>query len=131
MLQHRSVDFFEHVKAHLDAVIGMDADDVRVECRVMDFTERQPVGDLRLPFGIAVRDDVRGLQQLVVPQATNRAMFAVDFQHSLVERLPVEALTNTRPNVKSAAVCPADVSDCSCSPSCCNTRAAPGRSPKK
>lgn len=56
MLQHRSVDFLQHVEAHLDVIVGIDADDVTIERGVMQLAQCEAVRNARLAFRIAIRD---------------------------------------------------------------------------
>jgi hypothetical protein len=43
MLQHRPVDFFEHIETDLDDVVRSHAEDVTVERRMVEFAERKTV----------------------------------------------------------------------------------------
>ncbi|PYN23775.1 MAG: hypothetical protein DMD99_13265 [Candidatus Rokuibacteriota bacterium] len=51
MLEHRPVDFFQHVETHGDLEVGRDADEVAVEGGVVELAERETVGNDRLPRG--------------------------------------------------------------------------------
>jgi hypothetical protein len=93
MLQHRPIDFIENVQAHLDAVVWGHTDDVAVERGMMQLAQREPIRDARLPF-VGIRDDVRGFEEFMMAEATNRTVLPVGCQHSLAERLLVEALSN-------------------------------------
>lgn len=56
------MDFEQPVK-DVNSVIGFDADQVRVERRVVNFAQRQPVRDHRLPvLLVSVHDDVGGVE---------------------------------------------------------------------
>jgi hypothetical protein len=62
MLEHRPVDLREDVEAHGDFEVGRDADEVAIEGGVVELAERQAVGNDRLTEGMAVGEDVGGLQ---------------------------------------------------------------------
>jgi len=62
MPKHRPVDFFQHVEAHGDLEVGRDADEVAVEGGMVELAQRETVGNDWLPQGMAVREDVGGLQ---------------------------------------------------------------------
>ena len=73
MLEHRPVDLLQHVEAHRDLEVGRDADDVGVERGVMQRAEREAVGNYRLAGRVAIREDVGGLQQLVMAESADGA----------------------------------------------------------
>jgi hypothetical protein len=89
--QHRSVDLVENVLAHLDDVVGPQADDLVVEGGVMDLAQREAVGDHRCTTE-RVGDDVGRIQEFDVLQLTHRAGVPVRAQHVDAERRLVEAL---------------------------------------
>jgi hypothetical protein len=60
--QHRSVDLLEDVRTDLDLQVGPDAEDVPVERCMVDLAERESVGDDRLTSGVAIRQDVGGIE---------------------------------------------------------------------
>ena len=62
MLEHRPVDFLQHVEAHDDLEVRRHADDVRVERGVVKLAEREAVGNDRLAQRMAVGEDVGGFQ---------------------------------------------------------------------
>ena len=52
MLEHRPVDFLQHVEAHGDLEVGRDADEVAVEGGVVELAEREaPLGMTGSPRG--------------------------------------------------------------------------------
>jgi len=69
MNQHRPVLLPQHVVSNLDPEVRRDAQDVRVECAVMQRTQREPVGHDRLGQGMPVRQDLSRLEELLMPQA--------------------------------------------------------------
>ena len=73
VLEHRPVDLLQHVEAHRDLEVGRDADDVGVERGVVQFAEREAVGNHRLAERVALREDVGGFAELgrdVPPRGT-------------------------------------------------------------
>ena len=60
MLEHRPVDFLQHIEAHGDLEVGRDADEVAVEGGVVELAEREAIGNDRLAQGMAVGEDVGG-----------------------------------------------------------------------
>src|SRR5204862_2479746 len=87
VLQHRTVDLFQYIKPHLDTVIGIHSDDVAIERSVMKLAERETIRYLRLALRVAIRDDVCGFKQLLMPQPANRAVLLVGSKDALTERL--------------------------------------------
>ena len=77
VLQHRSVDLGKDVGADLDYVVGADAEDVGVERRVVNLTKGQAVAHDRIPVLVTIRQDVRGVEQLDVPQVAHAALVPV------------------------------------------------------
>ena len=63
-LEKRPVMDCEQPFGDMDAIIGIDTDQVRIERGMVDFRQRQPIGDHRLPvLLIGVHHDVRGIEQ--------------------------------------------------------------------
>jgi hypothetical protein len=52
VLQHRAIDFFEHVEAHFDPVVWAHAKNVAIERGVMELAERDAVRHLGLAFRV-------------------------------------------------------------------------------
>jgi hypothetical protein len=61
VLQHRPIFFFQNRRSDLDAVFRGDRDEEALKRRMVEFAQRQTVGDVRFTFR-AVRDDVGGVQ---------------------------------------------------------------------
>jgi len=72
-------------------MVRIDSQDVPVERRVMEFAEGEAVWDCGLTPRMSVRQDVGGLQQLIVPQATNCTLLTVGPQDTLPERFLMQA----------------------------------------
>src|SRR2546426_2870257 len=92
VLQHRAVWLAENVRAQLHRQVRPHAQDVPVERRVVQLAQRQPVRHDRLAPRMPVRQDVRRVEQLLVPQPADGALLAVRPQHPLPELLLVHAL---------------------------------------
>ena len=89
--EHRTVDLVENVRAHLDMEVGADAQDVPVERGMVDLAECETVGHDRLAAGMAVRQDVRGVEELRVLQSADGALGTVGYQDLLAELGLVDA----------------------------------------
>src|SRR5881628_3277377 len=92
VLEHRPVDFLQHVEAHGDLEVRRDADDVGVERGVVKLAEREAVGNHRLAERVAIREDQGGLQQLVMAEPADGAALLVGAEHALSEATLVQAL---------------------------------------
>ena len=68
--EHGAVFFDEDVQADLDDVVGGNTQEVAVEGGVVEFAEGQTVFDRGDPLGIAIGEDVGGVEELGVAQAT-------------------------------------------------------------
>ena len=62
--QHRPILLVEHVGSHHDPIVRMDGQQVAVEGCVVELAECEAVGDDRLPLGVSIANDVRGVEQL-------------------------------------------------------------------
>ena len=83
--QHRSVDFFEDVRTNFDLQIGANAEDVPVKRGVVDFAECESVRHDRLAAGMAVWQNVGGVEKFCVPEPTYGTRGAVGDQDPLAE----------------------------------------------
>src|SRR2546425_12310490 len=101
VLQDRPVRLVENVLAQLHRQVRPHAQDVPVERRVVQLAQRQPVRHDRLAPRMPVRQDVRRVEQLLVPQPADGALLAVGPQHPLPELLLVHALlAEARPMIQ-------------------------------
>lgn len=67
-VQHRAVGLSEQPPRDVDAVTGIDADQMRIEGGVVDLGQGHPVLDNRLTQQfILVRNDVRGVEEERLP----------------------------------------------------------------
>lgn len=86
MSQRGPVLLGEHVRAHLDNVIGTQPDDLPIECAVMQSAQRQSVRDNWFTEKIGIRDDVSGVEQLFMTKATEGTFTPICLQHSFPKR---------------------------------------------
>ena len=78
---------FEQSVRHMNAEIGVNADQVRVKCRVVNFAQRQPVRDHRLSvLLISVHNDMSGIEQPGFGEMRDRASAAIRVQNGFSER---------------------------------------------
>ena len=92
VFQHRPVNLLEHVQADLDLVVGPDAEDLRIERGVVQLAEREAVWNDRMPLRMPVWQNVRGLEEFLMPQMAHCAMRVVCREDALAERLLVQPL---------------------------------------
>ena len=83
--QHRPVFFSKNRRPHLDHVGRRHRQEVPVVRRMVQLAQREPVRDDRFAVGLGVPDDVRRVEQLLVPQAAQRALGLVRAQHALAK----------------------------------------------
>jgi hypothetical protein len=77
---------FEQAIGDVDAEIGVDADQVRVERRVVQLRQRQTIGDYGLTkLLVAINDDMRGVEQPRFRQLGDRASSIIRGEHSIAE----------------------------------------------
>lgn len=100
--QHQTVDFVEDVVPDLHDEVVADAEDVAIEGGVMELAHGQTIRDDRLSSGVAVGKDVRGVEQLGMPQAAKCARVAVRPQHALAELQLMKPLTGQPGDVRPA-----------------------------
>jgi hypothetical protein len=90
--EHRPVDLLQHVLAYPNAEGGrFDAQHADVERNVVDLAQRQPVRDDGLST-LRVREDVRSVQQLPMPEPTDAAADPVRLHHTLAEAALMQPL---------------------------------------
>jgi len=89
--EHRAVRLVPDLLADVDDQVGADTQDVGVEGAVMEPAEGQAVRQDGLAPRVPVRKDVRGVEELRVAQAADRAPLLVRAQDAPPEALLVEA----------------------------------------
>jgi hypothetical protein len=78
--KHRAVAVIEESLRYLNDKIRTHADQVDVVGHVVDFAQSQPVRDHGVTLGLAIGDDVGGIQQLGFVQTAHGTAFAVRSQ---------------------------------------------------
>jgi len=77
----------------MQPIVRVDTDEMSVEGGVMDFGERNPVGNDRLAEQLVlVRDYVGGVQQQWLGQARERTAAVIGSDHGLAERRLMQPL---------------------------------------
>jgi|RhiMethySRZTD1v2_1073278.scaffolds.fasta_scaffold100855_1 hypothetical protein len=104
VFQHRPIRLFENIWANLNDVVRTHTDNLRVERRMMELAQRQPVRDARFTLGIGIGDDVSRFEQFLVSQSADRAVLPIGRQHALTECLLVEPLAHEPRDVATANV---------------------------
>ena len=93
--QHRAVSLVENIAPDFNDTIRTDPDEVGVKRGVVQLTERQAVGDHRLPTRVTVRKNVSGFEQFVMTKSADGAALLIGAQHALAETALVEAPART------------------------------------
>src|SRR3954463_2481757 len=89
--EHRAIGLGENRGAHFDRVVGPNREEEPIERGVVQLAERETVANDRLALELAVRGDVRSIEQLVVPQPAQRASLLVRTHHALTKSNQVKA----------------------------------------
>jgi hypothetical protein len=100
--KHGAVLLAQDAGTHLDHEVRTDTDEEAIESRVVEGAERDPVLHDRIASGLPVRDDVRGLEQLAMPEAAECALIAIRFENALAEGALVEPLPDDGRDVGAA-----------------------------
>src|SRR5262249_53356033 len=90
--QHRTISLDENVTADVDSRLGIDAENVRVVCAVVDAAEPEAIADQRLASRIAVFENVCRIEQLGVTQAADGTLLSVGTEHQAPEVLLMQPL---------------------------------------
>jgi hypothetical protein len=104
MQQHRPICLQQDVFTHLDLAVGGDPEDVGIERRVMELAQCDAIRNRWNASWVAIGQNVRCLEQLLVTQPTDGAVHAVRGNYSLTERALVQAFLDRRGDVPSCAV---------------------------
>ena len=99
VFQHGSVGLFQEIAPDFDDIVRSDRQEVLVEGGVMELAEGYAVAGHGLAFGVAVRNDVRCVEQHAVLQPAERALLAIGMQNSLAKGLLMNALAGETGNV--------------------------------
>lgn len=90
---------FQDVAANLDDIVWIYSEDITVEGSVVDLAERKPVRDTRLAVRFAVRDDVRGVEELGVLDVADGAVVVVGIEYNHTKRLLMKPCQGQRRNI--------------------------------
>lgn len=104
MDEHRAIDFVQDILTNVDRVVGTNTEDVGIECRVMQFAERDAVGHARHPICRRVADDVRCVEEFLSLQPADCAGPMIGLEDSLPEFLLMESLLNNACGIPTADV---------------------------
>lgn len=85
MSERRPISLVKEITANFNCVIRPYADEVPIECRVVQRAQCQSIAHDRMPLGIRIRKDVRGVEQFVVPKATEGALPVIRIKNSLAK----------------------------------------------
>ena len=72
--KHRPVLFIQDLLPDLDDVVRPDTDELPIEGGVVQLAEREPILHSRLAARLRVRNDVGGVEQLLVAKTAQRAL---------------------------------------------------------
>jgi hypothetical protein len=83
MSEHWTVALVEDIQTDIDCQVRPHPQNVRIKGGMMEFAERDPIGNDWLPFRMPVGQYVRGVQQLSVRQPAHRATLPIGPKHAL------------------------------------------------
>ena len=91
--EHRAIILTEQPFGHMQPIVGVDADQMRVESGVMNFRERDAIRHHRLAeLLVLVRDDMSRVEQQRFGQPRQRAAAIVGGDDGLAERRLMQPL---------------------------------------
>ena len=82
----------QHIVANVNASVGINTNDMRIVCRVMNLAEPESVGNDRFALWMPVVKNVCGIEQLNVLEPANGALFSICHEDHSTELLLMEAL---------------------------------------
>jgi hypothetical protein len=91
VLEHWPVDLLQDVEPDVDFQVGRHAEDVPVECRVVQRAQRESVRHDRPPARMPVGQDMGRIEELLVSEPADRASLAVRLQDTHPEPTLMEA----------------------------------------
>lgn len=100
--QRRPVLLAKNVCTNLDREIRTYANEVAIESGMVERAQRKAVSDKRVSSRLRVGNDVGGIQQFLVPKATEGALTPVRIEHSLAECPLMQADADSGSHVSSA-----------------------------
>jgi hypothetical protein len=100
--QRRTVPFPKDVFANFDFEIGTDADEVVIESRMVEGTERKAVVDVWLASRLRVANDVSRVEEFVVAKTAEGALTLVCIEDSFPKSSLMETHADCCSHVSSA-----------------------------
>jgi hypothetical protein len=104
MFQHGTIHFAQNIQAHLHDQIRTDPQYVPIECRMMELAEREAIWDNGFAQGVAIGEDMGGLQEFGVAEAANRTLRLVGTEDALAEALLVKSALGHGGDVLAASL---------------------------
>ena len=104
MTQHGAVGLIQDGRRHVNHQVRIDADEMAIECRMVEFAEREAVRNDGLAAWMPVRQDMRGFQELLVAESTDCAAFAISRENALTKALLVQSLARVAGDVLPPSV---------------------------
>lgn len=77
VFQHWAVDLEKDVFANMNASIRINTKNIRIKCRVVDLAEAKAIWHDWLSFGMTVPENMRGVEQIHMSEAADRAAFSI------------------------------------------------------
>ena len=90
--QHRPVVFLQQVLSDFKHIVFPNANKLSIKCGMVQLAQGQPIGHDGLATRFPIRDDVRRIQQFLVPKPTERALLLVGLKHAFPESLLMKPL---------------------------------------
>lgn len=100
--QRGPIEFLPYVRPNFNDVVGTNAEEKFVECRVMQRAKRQPIANDRLAFRRRVRNDVGRIEKLLVTELTERTLPTICFENAFPKCSLVKADTNRCGDIRTA-----------------------------
>lgn len=85
MSERRTVTFPKNIGPNLDDIIRPQPNEELIKCSMVEVAESDAVADYWLTSGVSVRDDMGGIQQLLVAKPTKCALPAVGLKNLFSE----------------------------------------------
>jgi hypothetical protein len=99
MPEHGSILLPEDIFPNMDLAVHIDAEDILIVRRMMNFTQGKPVGDDGDALVIAVRYDMRRIQKLRMVKPADGAPLVIRRYYEIAERVLVKAVwTSLQPS---------------------------------
>ena len=97
--EHRPVRLLENRSPDFDRVVRPNGQEEAVEGGVMQLAQRQSVTDDRIALVLRILNDVRRVEQFLMPKVADGALHAIGIEHLLTKRLLMEPPADRRSHV--------------------------------